>query len=311
MRRAILAALAGAVCASTPAGAHELVDGHVDYAARLVDGRLRSLIKDGELGWREPGSVVFVLGPAARVTIPPGPRSAFLGPAGDPVWTIPQVQRPGVLWAGWNTEELASTQVDGPVTWTLVAVDGPGDVAVFQTGAFGDIDVLFRSNDGLPDSRAIPLGTHAHGNWAFSREGEYQLTFTMSAGATLTDTQVLAVSVRPAATPAPTPTAPAPDPPAAAQPIELAPALRISRPRMRGRTLRVDVRLATRSQVAIALRRRGRTSARAKTRSVPAGARTLKVVLDRRPRRGPHVVRITATAGHRSVTRAARILIKK
>ena len=82
------------------------------------------------------------------------------------------------------------------MTWRLDAVDGPGDVTVFQTGAFGDPDILFRSSDGLPDTRSIPLGTHAHGNWAFGRPGAYRLTFTMSArlrsGETVRDTQTLA-----------------------------------------------------------------------------------------------------------------------
>jgi surface-anchored protein len=320
MNRSLLMALTGILLLPAPASAQVLSEGHVDYAARVVDGQLRSLVKDGTRGgepvWREPGDVVFAIGSAARTTVPSGPRGAFLGRPGDQVWMIPQVQRPGVLWAGWNTEELSPAQIDGPLTWTLAAVDGPGDVAVFQTGAFGDIDILFRSNDGLPDARAIALGTHAHGNWSFSREGEYRLTFTMTArrttGETISDTRVLPVTVLPPAGAAPTPVptpgpAPSPDAPATpgtppqTAPPAATPTLRASSPRLRGRTLSFRLRLGVRSRVAVTLRRGGRTSARAKTRTVAAGDRTLKVLLDRRPRAGRHTVRITATASGRSL----------
>jgi putative ABC transporter-associated repeat protein len=183
-----------------------LSDGHVDYAARLVDGQLQAVVKDGTAGpehvvWRDPATVVFALGDNARTTIPTTPQLRFLGVPGAPVWLIPQVQQPGVLWAGWNTEELTAAQVAGPVRWTLAAVDGPGTVAVFQTGAFGDVDVVFDSADGLPDTREIPLGTHAHGTWTFSQPGRYRLTFTTAAtaatGAPLADTRTLAVTVGP------------------------------------------------------------------------------------------------------------------
>ncbi|MDA0185797.1 TIGR03773 family transporter-associated surface protein, partial [Solirubrobacter phytolaccae] len=208
------AAAAATLAGASPASAQTLTEGHVDYAARLVDGRLRSLIKDGTRTgapvWREPAAVTFHVADAARVTIPAS--ATFLGRPGDTVWALPEVQRAGVLWAGWNTEELSGAQVDGPVSWRLDAVDGPGDVTLFQSGVFGEPDVLFRSADGLPDTRTVPLGTHAHGNWVFSHAGAYRLTFTMSArlpgGATTQDTQTLPVTV--GATPTPTPGAPGP-----------------------------------------------------------------------------------------------------
>ena len=157
-----------------------------------------------------------------------------------------------MLWAGWNTEELTSAQVDGPVTWSLDSVDGPGDVTVFQTGVFGDADILFRSADGLPDARSIALGTHAHGNWAFGRPGAYRLTFTMSArlrsGETVRDTQTLPVTVgaarrrprppdaharpepEPTATPAPEPRAPGRSTPDRVGPCAAAPFRAAERP---------------------------------------------------------------------------------
>jgi putative ABC transporter-associated repeat protein len=180
-----------------------LSQGHADYAARIVDGRLVSQVKDGTGAsgptWRSPSQVVVQLKPAAAVTIPAGGQYDFLGAASSTVWQIPQTQNQNVIWAGWNTEELKTSQVTGPVTWKLTGVSGPGAMAIYQLDAFGKPTVIFNSKDGLPDSYDIPLGTHGHGNWAFTKQGAYRLTFTHSAklasGTTSTDTQVLTVAV--------------------------------------------------------------------------------------------------------------------
>lgn len=317
-------ATAGALLFPATATAQVLADGHVDYAARIIDGRLRSLVKDGTRSgttvWREPSAVTFSVGDGARTTVPSS--APLLGRTGDTVWVLPQVQRAGVLWAGWNTEALTSAQVDGPVAWRLDAVDGPGDVTVFQTGVFGEPDVLFRTADGLPDTREVPVGTHAHGNWVFTREGAYRLTFTMSArlqgGETVQDTQTLPVTVgaaaapTPTATPLPTPGAPAPTaapaPEAGTQPKP--PAVRTLSARLDGRTLRLRLQLDRRSRVTVTLRRTGRVSARTKARTVAAGTSTLRLKLDRRPRAGLHTVRVTAAADGRSTTRSRRLRVR-
>lgn len=306
-----------------PAQAQVLADGHVDYAARIVDGQLRGQIKDGTRGaavWRDVAGVTFAVTDGARTTVPAS--AAYLGPAGSTVWMLPQTQRAGLLWPGWNTEELTSADVDGPVTWRLDAVDGPGAVTVHQTGVFGDPDFVFRSADGLPDARAIPLGTHAHGNWVFSREGHYRLTFTLAArlrsDSAAQDTQTLAVTVgAPAPTPTPTPGAnptPTPQPPdappASPQPPVTAPRLRALSARVDGRALRLRVRLDRRSRVTTTLRRGTKTAATTKARTVPAGTRTLRLRLSRRPATGRHTVRVTATADGRSRTRAIAVRVR-
>jgi putative ABC transporter-associated repeat protein len=179
-----------------------LADGHVDYAARVVGGKLQSRIKDSTSGrviWRRPGGVVFHARPGTRTRLPDDGAMDFLGDPGDPVWVLPQTQESGILWAGWNTEQITKRRVRGAVRWTLRRVRGPGRVAVFQTGAFGDHDILFNSTDGLPDRRRVPLGTHAHGNWAFTAVGRYRLTFELRAaarsGRLLRSTATLAVAV--------------------------------------------------------------------------------------------------------------------
>ncbi|GAA2373530.1 TIGR03773 family transporter-associated surface protein [Dactylosporangium salmoneum] len=187
---------------STTTGGVVLDQGHVDYAARVVNGQLVSQIKDGTKAgstvWRNPADVVFHLTDQAAAKVPSGPFD-FIGPANTPIWQIPQTQQQGVLWAGWNTEEVTTAQVTGPITWKLTGVNGPGALSIFEYDSFGQPKVIFNSKDGLPDTYAIPLGTHAHGNWVFTAAGAYRLTFTQSAtlasGKQSSTTQVVTFAV--------------------------------------------------------------------------------------------------------------------
>lgn len=305
------AAVLAAAClvqTAPPAGAAVVLDdGHVDYGARMVGGELQSQVKDGTgaaVVWREPAEVLFSLGPEARTSIPQGSKIDFLGPPGTTLWMIPQVQREGVLWAGWNTEELGPAEVNGSLAWRLDAVEGPGRVAVFQTGSFGQPDVLFDSGDGLPDTRAIPLGVHAHGNWAFTSAGEYRLTFTMSAervgGGIVTDTETLAVRVQGASSGAGgqgpggggTGTGGGVGQDGAAKP-----ALRLSAPRLRGRLLALSVKLPRSGRVSVTVRRAGRAVARTPTRRVGAEQRRLRFRLAKQLRPGRYRLAVRARAG--------------
>ena len=70
-------------------------------------------------------------------------------------------------------------ETTGPVTFTLEAVNGPGKVAVFESGAFGSgIGTLVFNGAG--SSYTIGANTHAHHNWVFTEPGSYTLTLTMS-----------------------------------------------------------------------------------------------------------------------------------
>ncbi|TDD46476.1 LPXTG cell wall anchor domain-containing protein, partial [Kribbella antibiotica] len=177
-----------------------LTSGHADYAVRLVAGALQSRIKDGTKPgtpvWRDPKAVTIRLTSAAGTTSPGG-AFGFLGPKGTQVWQIPQTQKDGVVWLGWNTEELKPGQIPGDsVTWRLDKVSGPGRVSVFEFNSFGQPQIVFNSADGLPDTYRIPIGTHAHGNWSFTKPGTYNLTFTHSTPTTQT-TSTLKVEVAP------------------------------------------------------------------------------------------------------------------
>lgn len=187
---------------TTTSNAVVLDQGHVDYAARLQNGGLVSQVKDGTVAgkttWRDPSGLVFHLKPAAKTTVP-STGFGFLGTAGSPIWQIPQSQQSGILWVGWNTEEIQASQLTGSLAWSLDKVEGPGRLVVYLFETFGQPKVVFNSGDGLPDGYTLPTGTHAHGNWAFTKEGSYRLTFThkatLAGGRAVSDTAVVTFAV--------------------------------------------------------------------------------------------------------------------
>ena len=181
------------------AGAATIASGHADVGARLVDGRLQIAVKDASAGsvvWRRPSTVQIRVGSRASVKVPSANRKIV---GASKAWLIPQTQKAGVPWLGWNTEALSSKKFKGKVTWSLTRVSGPGRVAVFQTGSFGKNDVLFSSARRPHGNRKIALGVHAHGNWSFTKAGSYRLTFRMAVrtrgGKVLSDRQALRVKV--------------------------------------------------------------------------------------------------------------------
>lgn len=182
----------------SPALAAEAVTlsrGHTDAVdVHYEDGALKLEVKDDTVSpsvVRDPADVTFRVLPAAETTVPDLPTFAFLGAPGTKIWMLPQVQDPALLWPGWNTTELASGVLAGDrVRISLVGVDGPGDVTLFDTTSLGVPNIKFRSSDGLPDRLDVPVHTHAHAGWVFSAPGAYTLTFQADAttvgGAALT-----------------------------------------------------------------------------------------------------------------------------
>lgn len=185
---------AGAVAAgASPAMAAEKVvlsAGHTDAVdVHYTDDKLTLKVKDDTVSpaaIRDPADVTFQALPASRTEVPDLEAFAFLGAPGTPIWMLPQVQDPALLWPGWNTTELGSGVFAGDkVTISLVGVDGPGAVTVFDTSSLGQPTIRFRSADGLPDRLDVPVHTHAHASWVFGAEGRYTLKF--QADAVLTD----------------------------------------------------------------------------------------------------------------------------
>ncbi|MBP9900961.1 MAG: choice-of-anchor M domain-containing protein [Verrucomicrobiota bacterium] len=132
---------------------------------------------------------------AAGTTVPANPQYGFLGTAGSPVWILPEVQNPALLFLGFGTEELANGLFVGDqVTMSLQAVRGPGQFSVYDVDMFGSPNVFMNSGNGITgaDSIVLPAGGHQHANWAFSTPGTYEVDF--NASGTLVDGNVFTSS---------------------------------------------------------------------------------------------------------------------
>ncbi|PWD49884.1 hypothetical protein C8046_03490 [Serinibacter arcticus] len=194
----------GAGGAAAPAPTGEVVvgsEGHFDFGPVVQDGEFQIQVKDDRTAppvWRQPESVVFDVGePALRKAADIPAELNFVAPAGQDVYMIQQIQEVGIPWIGFNTQH--ETIVNGPgaqgATLTLDKAEGPGEVAIFLNGNFGQL-VGQRVVDtvGGPTSYTIPANTHQHGNWVFTEAGVYTVTFTIAAdGESATSTLRFAV----------------------------------------------------------------------------------------------------------------------
>jgi surface-anchored protein len=175
------AALALAVATAAPAqatGGITLSQGHVDvFGVAYEDGELHLHVHAEDAGGEyQPHEVNLLVKREARTTVPDDPAYSFLGTPGSPVWVLPEVEDPDLLFAGLATEEIEpGTFAGDTVTVSVVAVLGPGGFSIFTTDPFGAPAKLADSQDGLPDHIQLPAGTHAHANWAFEAAGTYLL----------------------------------------------------------------------------------------------------------------------------------------
>ncbi|WP_217134478.1 choice-of-anchor M domain-containing protein [Leucobacter chinensis] len=162
-------------------------EGHLDFGPTLGTGEWQLNIHDdsGPVSvWRDLSDVVIEVSEAARQVIPDDATFSFLGEkAGSEVYVIPQTQREGVVWLGWNTQEPSVTEeVARGVNLKLLDVAGPGDMTVFQvSGNFSTPEVLWTSREASPQQAWLELGAHTHANWVFSEAGEYLVRFEAEA----------------------------------------------------------------------------------------------------------------------------------
>jgi surface-anchored protein len=212
---AALAAVAG-LLGSAPARADSFSNvytaGHADIGVGLEDNELflhyhfegatvnGSVVGDEEF---DPGEVTTVVAESLRTTLGAGESLPFLGlGTGDEVSILPQVNTPGVPFLGLATEELLDADWTTPITFALVAVSGPGEMAIWQSGLFG-ANVLFDTLNGIDvdDSFSLGTGLHDHANYGFTEVGIYDVTIRVSGTHTslgaLSDTATFRFRVEP------------------------------------------------------------------------------------------------------------------
>lgn len=162
-------------------------NGHVDIGPTFVDGHWNLMVHDDSADpsvWRHPADAVLFVSDDALVDVPEDPQYDFLGAtAGTKVHVVPQTQKDGVVWVGWNTQHPEVMQrIDRGVTLTMHQVQGPGQVSVYlQSGAFGAPEVLWSSAESDPQPFWVDVNTHTHANWVFTEPGVYLVRVEASA----------------------------------------------------------------------------------------------------------------------------------
>ncbi|MER8047779.1 choice-of-anchor M domain-containing protein [Streptomyces sp. NPDC094032] len=195
-----------------PAGLRTVLDGgHLDLAARLRNGRLDFMIKDGTVAgrtvWREPSDVVLHFDPRHAIVVPPHeevPQFEGFGEPGERLWVDKDfASQEGLLWPGWSTMEILPADIEGPVKVTFPKIDGPGRLVLGQWADDPELGVRIGVTvDGAkPDPGSVDLRpfSHSHPLWILDAEGVYRITLEMTAtlpsGTKVSDRETLAVAV--------------------------------------------------------------------------------------------------------------------
>lgn len=121
----------------------------------------------------DPSEYILVAGAEAAVKVPAEGLGAVVKEPGSYLYVLPQAAREGLPFVGLNTEELVASEWTGDMELRLVGVEGPGDLIVYETGSFGEIDIRLGGSEAQSNALAIPVGLHQHINWAFTQPGHY------------------------------------------------------------------------------------------------------------------------------------------
>ncbi len=168
--------------AATPAT--RLTSGHTDIGALYttngweLEVHAESLEKEFE-----PGAALLQLPALTQTTVPTNAAFAFLGAAGAPVWVLPQVQHPKLLFLGLAAEEIEKgIFANDEIKFTLKKVEGPGHFFLYAVDGFRSPVIYWNTRDGLSasDARTIVAGGHEDLNWAFTAPGYYRVTLEAS-----------------------------------------------------------------------------------------------------------------------------------
>ena len=74
-----------------------------------------------------PNEAILQVAPASKTSVPASPAFGFLGEPGAPIYVLPEVENPALLFLGLGTEELASGLfTNDQVQLHLKSVTGPG-----------------------------------------------------------------------------------------------------------------------------------------------------------------------------------------
>lgn len=113
--------------------------------------------------------------------------------SGADFWVFPQTSEPALPFIGIGAEELDPLDWTGNLTITLTEISGSGVAnggffSLYTTEGFGDPIAFMASLGGITaaDFATVTPGSHEHYNWAFTKTGQYDVTFEI-AGTHATD----------------------------------------------------------------------------------------------------------------------------
>lgn len=157
-----------------------LTQEHADFRVLYEPGRepaLRIVARDEDHRIDYEGPQVVLLVPeAARLELPSGTP---FGEEGQSLWILPQNQFADLLYLGFSAEQIPAGVFNGPLSFQLKQMVGPGTFFAWQAASFGEFLLKFNTADGIgeADRTAPVIGSHEHFNWGFSAPGVYALTF--------------------------------------------------------------------------------------------------------------------------------------
>ena len=178
---------------------------HFDTTTTLdgVQQTVETEFDPGEVFTRVPDSSTF-----SRNALP---DFDFIGiGAGENYWVLPQGNTTGVPFFGTAAEEVgASGDWDGDIVYEVTGITRPSGshFSLYQVDSASSPAPTVVTSDGLSDTLDVPVGSHSHHNWAFTKPGVYQMEITAmgtraSSGQTVQDTEVFWFAVGDGADPA-------------------------------------------------------------------------------------------------------------
>lgn len=146
-----------------------------------AEPRLGIVLRNGDTGAvLDPASAVLEVGASGRMEVPPGLE--VFGPAGSPLWILPQSQDPALLYLGLSASGIPPGSWASRFTIELLKVEGPGHFLAWQFDPFSGLEMRMNSRDGIgPDDILAPLaGSHEHVNWGFTATGLHAVHLRVS-----------------------------------------------------------------------------------------------------------------------------------
>lgn len=184
------------MCLASTSRADIYIGGHADIGVAFETDHLHlhlhaedviSLYGGGTAaaGEYNPGDLEIGV-PGPSVSRPAGATWNFLAPNADNAfWFLPQSTDPNKPFLGLGLEDLTDAGWS-TITWQFNSITsvsgGPSAFSLFQTDVFGNPVVKSSSLSPTLDGNSWTqiAGGHDHYNWAFTSEGVYDVSFTVS-----------------------------------------------------------------------------------------------------------------------------------